>query len=56
VDQGRGLQRLAGLLVRQPLRGQPAQLVVDERQELLGRVGVALVDRGQDARHVGHDR
>jgi hypothetical protein len=37
VDEGRGLERLAGRLVGQPVRGQPAQLVVDQRQEL--RVG-----------------
>ena len=39
VDQGRGLERLAGLLLGQPLGGQLAQLVVDQRQELLGGLG-----------------
>ena len=39
VDQGRGLERLAGLLLRQPLGGQLAQLVVDQRQELPGACG-----------------
>ena len=37
VDQGRGLQRLAGLLLGQLLRRQLAQFVVDQRQELLRR-------------------
>ena len=54
VDQGRGLERLAGLLLGQLLGGQLAQLVVDQRQELLGGVRVALLDGGQDARDVGH--
>ena len=56
VDQGRGLERLAGLLLGQLLRRQPAQLVVDQRQELLGGVGVALLDRREDAGHVVHRR
>ena len=54
VDEGRGLERLAGLLLRQALGRQLAQLVVDERQQLLGGVWVALVDGGQDARNITH--
>ena len=54
VDQGRGLERLARLLVGQLLRGQLAQLVVDQRQELLGGVRIALLDGGQDARNFVH--
>ena len=56
VDQRRGLQRLPGLLLGQPLRGQLAQFVVDQRQELLRGVRVALLDGGQDAGDVIHDR
>jgi hypothetical protein len=54
VDQGGGLKRLPGLLLGQLRRRQFAQLVVDERQELLGGVGVALFDGRQDARHIAH--
>ena len=54
VDQGGGLERLPGLLLRQPLGGQLAQLVVDQRQELLGGLGVALLDRREDASDVVH--
>ena len=54
VDQGRGLERLAGLLLGQLLGGQLAQLVVDQRQELLGRLRVALLDGREDAGHVLH--
>ena len=49
VDQGGGLQRLAGLLLGQLLGRQLAQLVVDQRQELLGGVRIAALDGGQDA-------
>jgi hypothetical protein len=44
VDQGRGLQRLARLLVRQFLGGHLPQLGVDQRKEFLGRLGIALLD------------
>ena len=56
VDQGRGLERLAGLLLGQLLGRQLAQLVVDQRQELLGGVRVALLDGRQDAGDVVHGR
>ena len=39
VNQGRGLERLAGLLLGQLLGGQLAQLVVDQGQELFGCPG-----------------
>src|SRR5262249_39639213 len=52
VDQRRGLERLAGLLLRQLPGGQLAQLVVDQRQELLGRLAVALPDRREEAGEV----
>ena len=54
VDQGGRLQRLAGRLLGQLPRRQPPQFVVDQRQELLGRLRVALLDGGQDARDVVH--
>jgi hypothetical protein len=53
VDQGRGLERLAGRLLGQSVGRELAQLIVDQRQELLGGVGVALLLRalvcGQEA-------
>jgi hypothetical protein len=54
LDQGGGLERLAGLLLGQLRRCQLAQLVIDQRQELLGGLGIALLDGGQDTRDVGH--
>ena len=41
VDERRRLQGLAGRLARQPLRGQPPQLVVDQRQQLASRPRLA---------------
>ena len=35
-------------------RGQPAQLVVDQREQLLGGLWVALLDRREDPGHFGH--
>ncbi len=54
VDQRGGLQRLPGILPGQSLRRQLAQLVVDQRQQLLGGLLVALLDGGQDAGDFTH--
>ena len=54
VDQGRGLERLAGFLLGQPLGRQLAQLLVDQRQESVGRPGVALLNVREDAGEVVH--
>src|SRR5262249_5127142 len=53
--EGRGLKGLAGSLPRQLLRGQLAQLAVDQRQELLGGVLLALLDGRQDACDLVHE-
>src|SRR5262249_41082652 len=49
-----GLEGLARLFVREFLRRELAQLLVDERQKLRGGAGVALLDGPQDVRDVGH--
>ena len=54
VHQGGGVERVIGAFPRQLRRGQPAQLVIDQRQELLGRPGVAVLDSGKDPGHVVH--
>jgi hypothetical protein len=56
MDQSRRLQGVARPLAGEALGGQPEQLLVDERQELLGGVGVSLLDGRQDARNVAHGR
>ena len=43
MNQRGSLEGLAWLLLGQFLRGQPAQGVVDEGQQLLGGVGIALL-------------
>jgi hypothetical protein len=50
VHQGRRLERLAGLLLRQLLCRQLAQLVVNQGQKSLGRLRLTLLDRREDAR------
>ena len=54
MNQGRGLERLALLFLRQLLRRKLAKLVVNQRQKSLGGVGVALLNSGQDARDLTH--
>jgi hypothetical protein len=44
VNEGRGVKGLARRFAGQLLRRQLAQLVVDQWQELTGRVRIALVD------------
>ena len=50
VHQGRGLERLTGRLAREPMRRQPAQLVVHQRQQLARRPRLAPTQGLQDAR------
>jgi len=54
VHQGRGLECLPGLLVGELLGGQPPKLVIDQRQKLLGRLGVALVNGREDSSNLVH--
>ena len=54
MDQGRGLERLPGLLVGQPLCSQLPQFVVNQRQQLLGGSGIALLDGAKDAGDIAH--
>src|SRR5262249_53809741 len=54
MDQGRGLERLAGLLVRPFRPGQPTHFLIDQGQQLLRRQGVTLLDGRKDAGHVRH--
>src|SRR5262249_48627356 len=56
VDQGGGVERLARVFVGQLVRGQGAQLLVDQGQELGGRVRGALLQGGQEVGDVTHER
>jgi hypothetical protein len=55
VDQGGGVQGVAGGLRGHPRGGEPPQLVVNEREEVGG--GFAVASRGgiEQAGDVGHD-
>src|SRR5262245_58294008 len=55
VDQGSRLQRLPRSFLGKLRRRELAQLVVDERQELLRGRGIALLDGGQDTGDVAHE-
>jgi hypothetical protein len=54
VDEGGGLERLAGLLVREPLGRQLSQFSVHDGQELFGGAGIAALDRGEDLGDLEH--
>jgi hypothetical protein len=54
MNQGRGLQGLPGFFLGQLPGRQGAQLLVDQRQELLRGGGIALVNRIQDLGDFGH--
>jgi hypothetical protein len=61
VDQGRGLQRCSWRLCGHPLVGELPQLLVDQREQPLGRVAVTLrrrvgEPRGQMIRWLDQDR
>ena len=56
VNQGRRLERLPGLFLGHFRRRQFAQLVVDQRQEVLSGRGVALFDGRQYLGDIGHGR
>jgi len=54
MDQCRGLQRLSGILLSHFVGGQFAQLVIDQRQQLLGGLAVASFDLPEDLGDVNH--
>src|SRR5262245_17072030 len=54
MNQGRRLEGLPRLFLSQFGECQLAQLFVNQRQELLGALPIALVNAVQNARHVGH--
>lgn len=54
VHERRGLERLAGGLVRHPGRRELAEFIVDDRQQLAGCGRVALLDGMENAGHVTH--
>ena len=54
VDQGGGLEGLAGIFLRHFVRSQAAQFRIDERQELVGGLGLAAFHCFQHAGDIAH--
>jgi hypothetical protein len=54
VHEGRRLEGLPRFLLSELLSGHPAQLVIDQRQEMLGGTRIAQCDGGQQAGDFGH--
>ena len=55
VHERCGLQGMPRLLLRDSSRREFSQLIVNQRQQLLGRPGIAGFNGGQDMSHVGHE-
>ena len=54
MNQRRRLERLSGSLVRHPGGCQFAQLLIDQREEFVSGLRIALLDSRQDARYIAH--
>ena len=54
MHQGRGIQRLVRPLVNHPRCRELAQLIIDERQQLVRCLRIAGVDGEQYASNIGH--
>src|SRR5665213_2541368 len=52
VHQGGRLQRMSGRFSGHAMPGQLAQLIINQRQQLAGGLGLATVDGLEDLRHV----
>src|SRR5262249_32432493 len=55
MHQRGGVERLPCLFLTELLRSEFAQLVVDQRQQLVGGVRIALVDGLENVSDVGHN-
>ena len=55
MNQRGGVQRVIDSFARHSRRGEFAQFVINERQELRSGLRIARLDGVQDARDVGHD-
>ena len=56
MNQRRGLECVPGRFVGHPMRRQFAQFFIDQREQLVGGIGIALLDGAQDSSDVAHVR
>jgi hypothetical protein len=54
MDQSGGVERLARFFACQLLSGQPAQLVINQRQQLIGRLRLSALDGVQELSEIVH--
>src|SRR5262245_44558827 len=54
MDEGRGLERVPGGFSSHLVRGHPAQLLIHQREQFLGSLGVAALRPVQNACEVAH--
>ena len=54
MNEGGGLKRLAGFLLSQLGSGELAELVIDEREKLLGGARITVVDCGEKTSYLTH--
>src|SRR6185503_18271900 len=52
--ESRGLKGLSGFLIGHLGGGEFAQLCINEREQFIGRLGIALLNAVEDARDVAH--
>jgi len=54
VDERGGLQRMTGGFVRHLVRGEAAEFLIDQREQFIGSLAIAMLDGVKDACHFAH--
>src|SRR5258708_3185277 len=54
MHQRRSLQGLSGRLMSQAGRGQFAQFIINQREQLFGSLGIACINRAEQLGDIGH--
>jgi hypothetical protein len=54
VDECGGLKGLTGFLLRKVARGEFAEFLIDQGEELFCSAGISLIDLAKQAGHIGH--
>ena len=54
MDERGGLERVSGRLISHLMRRQTAQFVIDQRQQLIGCLGITLLSRFEYACNIAH--